>query len=193
MKECDKQHTGEIYLPSDPEIVKEQTKCLTLLAEYNATLPTEAERRRDLLQKLFAEIGEDCYIEPPFHANWGGRFCRFGKGIYANFGLTLVDDTEITVGDHTKFGPNVVLATGGHPLEPELREKSYQFNKPIRIGRNCWLGAGVIVLPGVTIGDNTVIGAGSVVTKDIPDNVLALGTPCRVVKPLPRLQSDLIP
>ena len=131
---------------------------------------------------MFAEIGEGCYIEPPFHANWGGRHIHFGKGVYANFNLTAVDDTHIYVGDYTMIGPNVTLATAGHPILPELREQAYQYNVSVRIGRNCWLGAGVIVLPGVSIGDDTVIGAGSVVTKDIPSGVVAVGNPCRVLR-----------
>jgi len=131
---------------------------------------------------MFAEIGEGCYIEPPFHANWGGKHVHFGKNVYANFGLTMVDDTHIYVGDATMFGPNVVVATGGHPILPELREKAYQYNASVKIGRNCWIGAGAILVPGVTIGDNTVIGAGSVVTKDIPANVVAVGNPCRVMR-----------
>ena len=105
-----------------------------------------------------------------------------GDYVYANFGLTCVDDTHIYIGEHTMIGTNCVLATANHPILPELREKAYQYNLPIRIGRNCWLGAGVIVVPGVTIGDNTVIGAGSVVTKDIPANVVAVGNPCRVLR-----------
>lgn len=129
---------------------------------------------------MFAEIGEGCYIEPPFHSNFGGGHCHFGKMVYANFNLTLVDDTHIYVGDYTMFGPNVTVATAGHPICPELREKVYQYNMPVHIGKNCWIGAGVLIMPGVTIGDNTVIGAGSVVTKDIPANVLAFGSPCRV-------------
>ena len=129
---------------------------------------------------MFAEIGEGCYIEPPFHSNFGGAHCHFGKNIYANFGLTLVDDTHIYVGDYTMFGPHVTVATAGHPIYPSLREKQYQYNMPVHIGRNCWIGAGVLIMPGVNIGDNTVIGAGSVVTKDIPANVLAFGSPCRV-------------
>ena len=100
------------------------------------------------------------------------------------FGLTCVDDTHIYIGEHTMIGPNCVLATANHLILPELREKAYQYNLPIRIGRNCWLGAGVIVVPGVTIGDNTVIGAGSVVTKDIPANVVAVGNPCHVLRPI---------
>ena len=152
--------------------------------EYNSLRPSETEKKAALLKEMFAEIGEDCYIETPFHANFGGAHVHFGKNVYANFNLTLVDDTHIYVGDYTMFGPNVTLATAGHPVLPELREKLYQFNLPIHIGRNCWLGAGVIVLPGVSIGDNSVIGAGSIVTKDIPSNVVALGNPCRVLRPI---------
>ena len=178
----DKMHTGELYLPGDEEIMKEQQMCLDKLYDYNMTRPTESEKREKLLKEMFAEIGEDCYIEPPFHANWGGKHVHFGKCVYANFNLTAVDDTHIYVGDYTMIGPNVTLATAGHPILPELRKEAYQFNMPIHIGKNCWLGAGVIVLPGVTIGDNTVIGAGSVVTKDIPSNVVAIGNPCRILR-----------
>ena len=175
-------HSGEIYYPSDDEIMKKQALCLEKLYDYNATRPLEAEKREQLLKEMLAEIGENCYIEPPLHANWGGHHVHFGNSVYANFNLTLVDDTHIYVGDYTMLGPNVVIATAGHPILPELREKAYQYNMPVHIGRNCWLGAGVIVLPGVTIGDNTVIGAGSVVTKDIPSNVVAVGNPCRVLR-----------
>lgn len=182
MKE--KMHTGELYLPGDAEIMKEQLACLDKLYDFNATRPTELAKREAMLKDMFAEIGEGCYIEPPFHSNWGGHHVHFGKGVYANFNLTLVDDTHIYVGDCTMLGPNVTLATAGHPVLPELREQGYQYNMPVHIGRNCWLGAGVIVLPGVTIGDNTVIGAGSIVTKDIPANVVAVGNPCRVLRPI---------
>ena len=182
MSNKDKMHTGELYLPGDEEIMKEQQMCLDKLYDYNMTRPTESEKREKLLKEMFAEIGEDCYIEPPFHANWGGKHVHFGKCVYANFNLTAVDDTHIYVGDYTMIGPNVTLATAGHPILPELRKEAYQFNMPIHIGKNCWLGAGVIVLPGVTIGDNTVIGAGSVVTKDIPSNVVAIGNPCRILR-----------
>ena len=175
-------HSGRIYDPADPQIAKEQLLCLDRLYDFNVTRPTELQKREQLLKEMFAEIGEGCYIEPPLHANWGGKHVHFGKQIYANFGLTLVDDTHIYVGDYTLLGPNVVLATAGHPIEPGLRQQAYQYNMPVRIGRNCWLGAGVVVLPGVTIGDNVVIGAGSVVTKDIPDNVIAVGNPCRVLR-----------
>lgn len=180
MKE--KMQCGELYLCEDPEILAEQRICLEKLYDFNQTRPSEMDKRTAMLNGMFAEIGEGCYIEPPLHANWGGHHAHFGKGVYANFNLTLVDDSHIYVGDYTMLGPNVVLATAGHPILPELREKVYQYNMPVRIGKNCWLGAGVLVLPGVTIGDNTVIGAGSVVTKDIPANVVAVGNPCRVLR-----------
>ncbi len=180
MKE--KMQNGELYLCEDAEILAEQRVCLDRLYDFNMTRPTELDKRTAMLKEMFAEIGEECYIEPPLHANWGGRHVHFGRNVYANFNLTLVDDSHIYVGDGTMFGPNVVISTAGHPILPELRELVYQFNMPVHIGKNCWLGAGVLVMPGVTIGDNTVIGAGSVVTRDIPANVVAVGTPCRVVR-----------
>ncbi len=175
-------HTGELYLPNDEEIMKEQLQCLDRLYEFNATRPLEQEKRQKMLKEMFAEIGEGCYIEPPFHSNFGGKHCHFGENVYANFNLTMVDDTHIYVGDYTMIGPNVTIATAGHPVLPALREKGYQYNAPVRIGKSCWLGAGVVVLPGVTIGDNVVIGAGSIVTKDIPSNVVAVGNPCKVLR-----------
>lgn len=182
MTQKEKMFSGDLYLPGDDEITEEQLKCLDMLYDFNQTRPTELKKRDEMLKEMFAEIGENCYIEPPLHANWGGKHCHFGKGVYANFNLTLVDDTHIYVGDCTLFGPNVVVATAGHPIDPGLREKTYQYNFPVRIGKNCWIGAGAVIVPGVTIGDNVVIGAGSVVTKDIPSNVVAVGNPCRVLR-----------
>ena len=178
----DKMHTGELYLPGDEEIMRHQLKRLDRLYDFNMTRPTELKKREEMLREMFAEIGDDCYIEPPFHSNFGGEHVHLGNHIYANFGLTLVDDTHIYVGDNTMFGPHVTVATAGHPIDPTLRAKEYQYNMPIHIGKNCWIGAGALILPGVTIGDNTVIGAGSVVTKDIPSSVVAVGNPCRVMR-----------
>lgn len=178
----EKMHSGALYLPMDEGILAEQFQCLERLYDYNQTRPLEQKKRAELLKGMFAEIGEDCYIEPPLHANWGGRHVHFGRAVYCNFNVTFVDDTHIYVGDYTELGPNVVVATAGHPILPELREKGYQYNAPVHIGRNCWLGAGVVVVPGVTIGDNVVVGAGSVVTKDLPSNVIAVGNPCRVLR-----------
>ena len=182
MTQKEKMHSGELYLPTDESIMEEQLVCLNNLYDFNQTRPTELDKREKMLKQMFAEIGEGCYIEPPLHANWGGKHCHFGKNVYCNFNLTLVDDTHIYVGDYSKFGPNVVIATAGHPILPELREKAYQYNAPVKIGKCVWLGAGVIVLPGIEIGDNCVIGAGSVVTKNIPANCVAVGNPCRVIR-----------
>lgn len=178
----EKMHSGALYLPMDEELFQEQMRCLDRLYDFNQTRPSELDRRAALLRELFAEIGEDCYIEPPLHTNWGGRHVHFGRNVYANFNLTLVDDTHIYIGDYTMLGPNVVIATAGHPLLPELREQGYQYNAPVRVGRNCWIGAGVVIVPGVNIGDNAVIGADSIVTKDVPANCLAVGNPCRVLR-----------
>ena len=178
----EKLHSGEIYDPAVPEIMQHQMVCLDNLFRYNQLMPSQQAEKQALLKQMFAEIGEGCYIETPFYANFGGRHVHFGNYVYANFNLTLVDDTHIYVGDETMFGPNVTIATAGHPIDPELRSRGLQFNMPVRIGKNCWLGAGVIVMPGVTIGDNVVIGAGSVVTKDIPSNVVAVGNPCRILR-----------
>jgi galactoside O-acetyltransferase len=155
-----------------------------MVMEYNNIPHVQPECREQMLHKMFAEVGEGCYVETPFYANMGGHHVHFGKNVYANYGLTLVDDTHIYVGDCTMFGPHVTIATAGHPIDPELRARGLQYNMPVRIGRNCWLGAGVIVMPGVTIGDNVVIGAGSIVTRDIPSNVVAVGNPCRVIRPV---------
>ena len=182
MTNLEKMHATMLYDPADGDIMAEQTACLDRLYDFNHTRPTEMEKRQTLMKEMFAEIGEGCYIEPPFHANWGGKHVHFGKFVYANFGLTMVDDTHIYVGDYTLFGPNVVVATAGHPIDPELRARGLQYNAAVRIGRNCWIGAGALIMPGVTIGDNTVIGAGSVVTRDIPAGVVAVGNPCRVMR-----------
>lgn len=178
----EKLHSRSLYRCTDDSMAAAQAECLERQYDYNQTRPLEAERRAALLKEMFAEIGEGCYIEPPLHANWGGRHVHFGKNVYANFGLTMVDDTDIYVGDYTMIGPHVTIATAGHPILPALREENCQYNLPVRIGRNCWLGAGVVVLPGVSIGENSVIGAGSIVTRDIPANVVAFGNPCRVVR-----------
>lgn len=177
----ERMQSQKIYCSDDDELIAEQTLCLEKLYDFNQTRPSETKKREALLKDLLAEVGEGCYIEPPLRANWG-RHTHLGKHVYANFNLTLVDDTDIYIGDHVMIAPNVVISTAGHPIDPALRKKVAQFNIPVRIGNNVWIGAGAIVLPGVTIGENSVIGAGSVVTKDIPANVVAVGNPCRVMR-----------
>lgn len=180
--EYQKLHDKDIYDPGSEPILKLQQSRMELLYDFNSTRPSEMDKRGELLKEMFAETGENCYIEPPLHSSWAGYHTHLGKNVYANFNLTLVDDTHIYIGDYTMIGPNVTIATAGHPILPSLREKALQFNMPVHIGKNVWIGAGAVILPGVTIGDNSVIGAGSIVTKDIPPQVLAVGNPCRVLR-----------
>ena len=182
MTEYEKMVKGLIYDPADEEIVNEQTQYLDNLWEFNQLKPSQLSEKMKYMKEMFAECGDNCYIELPFRANWGGHHVHFGSGIYANFNLTIVDDGHVYVGDRVMFGPNVVISTAGHPIEPTLRAKGLQYNKDVYIGENTWIGAGVIIVPGVRIGKNSVIGGGSVVTKDIPDNVIAVGNPCRVLR-----------
>lgn len=181
MNTRERMKNGQLYFCTDEEVAKEQLKCLDRLYDFNRTRPSEMPKRMALLKEILAEVGENCYVEPPLHANWGIN-THFGNNVYANFNLTLVDDCDIYVGDSVMFGPNVTIAVAGHPIDPDLRRKVAQFNIPVRIGNNVWIGAGAVILPGVTIGDNSVIGAGSIVTKDIPTNVVAVGNPCRVLR-----------
>ncbi|MCI5515119.1 MAG: sugar O-acetyltransferase [Oscillospiraceae bacterium] len=182
MTETEKMEKGLVYDCSAEEIMSVQTGFVKYMKEYNTLGLGDEKRMEELMPLMFAEVGPNTYVQPPFYANWGGAHVHFGEWVYANFNLTLVDDGHIYIGDHTMIGPNVTIATAGHPILPELREKEMQYNVDVKIGRNVWIGAGAIIVPGVTIGDNTVIGAGSVVTKDIPANVVAVGNPCRVMR-----------
>ena len=182
MTQYERMVNGLIYDPADDEIMKEQVVFQDMLWDFNQLKPSEYDKKQKYMKEIFAECGENCYIELPFHANWGGHHVHFGSGIYANSNLTLVDDGHIYIGDKVMFGPNVTIATASHPINPEIRDRGLQFNKDVHIGENTWIGAGVVIVPGVRIGRNTVIGAGSVITKDIPDNVIAVGNPCRVLR-----------
>lgn len=182
MTQFERMQAGLLYDPADPEIAAMQQPYLEKLHYFNKLRPSDTAAKEAYMREVFAECGENCYIELPFYANWGGYHLHLGSNIYANFHLTLVDDGDIFIADKVMIGPNVTIATAGHPVEPSLRARGLQFNKPVRIGENSWLGAGVTVLPGVKIGRNCVIGAGSVVTKDIPDNSVACGNPCRVLR-----------
>lgn len=176
-------HTGQLYSCNDTELVAAQAQQMEVLYDFNHTRPSDIARRNELLRELFAEVGDNCHIEPPLRANWGCH-THLGRNVYANFNLTLVDDTHIHIGDYVMMGPNVTLATASHPIAPGLRKRDLpsQFNRPVVIENNVWIGAGAMILPGVTIGANSVIGAGSVVTRDIPCNVVAVGNPCRVLR-----------
>jgi galactoside O-acetyltransferase len=177
-------HTEEIYDPNLKELMEEQQHYKNKLFVFNQTAPFEKDKRENLLNEMFREFGENSYIERPLNANWGGKFVHIGKNVYANFNLTLVDDTYIYIGDNVLIGPNVVIISGNHPTSPELRKKGLQYNQSVRIGNNVWIGSGSQILPGIEIGENSVVGAGSVVTKDIPANVMAAGVPCKVIREL---------
>ncbi|MBQ9472343.1 MAG: sugar O-acetyltransferase [Ruminococcus sp.] len=182
MTEYDRMVQGLNYDPLDEEIMREQQVYQDRLWAFNQLAPSDIAAKEAYMKENFAECGEGCYIELPFHANWGGHHIHFGSNVYLNSNCTLVDDGHIYIGDRVLIGPNVTIATANHPQQAELRAKGLQYNIDVRIGENSWLGAGVIVVPGVTIGKNAVIGAGSVVVKDIPDNVLAVGNPARVIR-----------
>ena len=149
MEQKERMDQGLIYDPADNRISTEQTSCLDAQYEFNATRPSEMKKRAALLKQMLGAIGENCYIEPPFRANWGGKHVYMGNNVYANFNLTVVDDGNIYIGDNVMFGPNVTIATANHPILPELREKGLQYNKDVHIGKNVWIGAGVVIVPGI--------------------------------------------
>ena len=177
----ERMESGRLYNSADESLQAKQRAFNELVYDFNATRPSEGEKRTHLLREIFAEVGEATWIEPPLRANWGSH-THLGSHVYANFNLTLVDDTHVYIGDYVMIGPNVTITAAGHPVDPDLRREAMQFNFPVRIEENVWIGAGAILLPGVTVGKNSVIGAGSVVTRDIPENVVAVGAPCRVLR-----------
>ena len=183
MTEKEKMEAGLLYDPNQTEFASEQMARQDRLHEFNSLKPSQREEQRRYMKEIFAECGENNYIQRPLYANWGGKHVHLGSNIYANFNLTLVDDGHIFIGDWVQFGPNVTVVTAGHPVLPELRKEPFlQFNKDVHIEEGVWIGAGAVILPGVTIGKWSVIGAGSVVTKDIPAGVVAYGNPCRVAR-----------
>ena len=182
MTQEERRDAGLIYDTCDKDILEKQRPFKEKLWALNQIKPWETAEKEAYMKEVFAECGEKCYIELPFHASWGGHNVHFGSGIYANFNLTLIDDGHIYVGDRVLFGANVLVATANHPFHAKLRRQEMQYVRDVHIGENVWIGSGAIILPGVTIGKNSVIGAGSVVTRDIPESVLALGVPCRVVR-----------
>lgn len=162
----------------------EYYRYLQMMEEYNAAgyTPEGEEKKRRILKELFAEAGEGAYLQAPYHAMWGGHHVHLGKNVYINFNATFVDDANIYIGDGTMIAPNVTIIAASHPVSPKLRAEGYGCNEPVHIGKNVWIASNVTILPGVHIGDNSVIGAGAVVTKDIPENVLAVGSPARVLR-----------
>ncbi len=175
---------GEVYDASDIHIMAKQELYKTTVNRYNRTSGFFPSYRMHLLKKIFAECGKNVYVEPPFHANFGGRHVHVGNDFYANFNLTLVDDGEIHIGNGCMFGPNVTIITASHPTIPEERAGGLQFNKDVKIGNDVWLCSNVSILPGVTIGDGAVVAAGAVVNKDVPPRTLVAGVPAKIIRPL---------
>lgn len=159
----------------------ERAACKAIIYEFNLLKPDEQERIPEILKKLFGKAGKNIWIEPPFHCDYGWNI-EAGENFYANYGLTILDVGKVTFGNNVMIAPNVSIYTAGHPVHPDSRNSGYEYGIPITIGNNVWIGGSVVILPGVTIGDNAVIGAGSVVTKDIPGDVIAAGNPCRVIR-----------
>lgn len=172
---------GDLYIADDPVLEEESLAARDLMSAYNNLSARERPRRRELLEELLGSIGERTEIRAPFFVDYG-KHISFGSHCFANYGLLALDVATITIGDHTQIGPNVQLLTPTHPIDPDLRRSGWEAAEPITIGANVWLGGGVIVCPGVSIGDNTVVGAGSVVTRDLPANVVAVGNPARPIK-----------
>ncbi len=180
----ERKNQGKLYRTDDPDLRKIQLSQLKLQEEFNRTSVSDQNRRIPLLQKMFEEFGKGSFVEGDIHANWGGYFCRVGKNVYINFNLTMVDDGPILMEDDVMIGPNVTLISGSHPNDPELRKALWQYTDPIVIHKNAWIGAGAILLPGVEIGENSIIGAGSVVRKSVPADCIAAGNPCRILRKL---------
>ncbi len=180
---------GDLYIADDPELAEHRAVALDVMNAYNATSERQRPLRDRLLSELLGPIGQGTEIRPPFYVDYGSHI-TIGARCFANFGLVALDVAPITIGDDVQIGPNVQLLTPTHPVEPELRRQQWEAAKPIEIGDNAWLGGGAIVLPGVTIGGNTVVGAGAVVTRDLPANVVAAGNPARVVRVLDGTGND---
>lgn len=172
---------NEMAYISTNEIMQEQLKVKKIFREYNSVMPFDIKRGRELIAKSGIKHGTEIYLEPPFYCEYGSHI-EIGDYFYANTGCLISDVGKVVIGDHVMFGPRVCIITTGHPIHPVSRNSGYEYGIPITIGNNVWIGGNVTVCPGVTIGNNTVIGAGSIVTKDIPDNVVAVGNPCHVLR-----------
>jgi maltose O-acetyltransferase len=174
---------GDMYIADDPELAAEAQRARGLLDEFNRSAADAVDERHRILRQLLAGFGADSELRPPFYCDYGYQI-RIGARTFVNFGLVALDVAAITIGDDVQIGPNVQLLTPLHPVEAEPRRAKWEAAKPITIGSNVWLGGGVIVLPGVSIGENTVVGAGAVVTRDLPADVVAVGNPARVRRSL---------
>jgi maltose O-acetyltransferase len=190
MTEREKMLAGALYDASDPELVRLRKRARALMRAYNASTEEQPDERQRLIRALFGRVGARAEIEPPFYCDYGAHIFA-GDRLYMNFGCVVLDPNEVHLGDNVFLGPRVQILTATHPLEAAERIRGPELGYPVRIGNNVWIGGGAIICPGVTIGDDTTVGAGSVVVKDLPARVLAVGNPCRVVRTLaeaPRIE-----
>lgn len=177
---------GELYIVNDPELAVMNKKNRRLMYEFNHSKFDEGERRKTIIKKLLGKTGKNVHFEPPFRCDYGTHI-TVGENFYANFDCIMLDVAPITIGDNVMFGPRVGVYTAGHPIDHEIRVSGLEFGTAITIGNNVWVGANAVINPGVTIGDDVIIGSGSVVTKDIPSNVVAVGNPCRVLREVDKI------
>lgn len=191
MTEKEKAAAGMLYDANyDKEILDDRARAKELTFQYNSIAPWHSDQRKDLLKTILAKIGENFTVEVPFYCDYGYNI-EIGENFFSNMNLVILDGAKVTIGDNVFIAPNVSLYTAGHPLDVKQRNAGLEYAYPITIGNNVWIGGNVVILPGVTIGDNAVIGAGSVVTKDIPTNALAVGNPCKVVKEIDNNSSNI--
>lgn len=180
-REKEKMLSGELYKSFDAELLAERQRAKEIVFRYNSLQPSMIEERNELLKSLFGSVKGNFFIEPPFRCDYGCNI-EIGENFYANYNLVILDCAKVTIGDNVLIGPNVGIYTAGHPLHFELRNEEWEFACPITIEDNVWIGGNVVLNPGVTVGRNSVVGSGSVVTKDIPANVVVAGNPCRVIR-----------
>lgn len=174
-------HKDPVDIQQEQELEAQRKRCKEVMFDYNSTRPSEDGKRYEILKSILGDCPEKVFIENPVHMSYGSHV-HLGEYFYANFNMVIVDDMDVYIGDRVMVGPNVTICTTGHPVYPQYREMVAHYSLPIHIGNNVWIGANSVILPGVTVGDNTVIGAGSIVTRDIPANVVAVGNPCRVMR-----------
>jgi acetyltransferase-like isoleucine patch superfamily enzyme len=179
--EKEKSLNGKLYKAADHELYKERQNTKELIFRFNSLPPSDVATRNEIIRKLFCKTGENFIIEPPFHCDYGSNI-SIGNNFYSNFNLIILDCAKTEIGDNVLIGPNVGIYPAGHPVHHGLRNLEYEFAFPVNIGNNVWIGGSVVINPGITIGDNSVIGSGSIVTKDIPANVVAAGNPCKVIR-----------
>lgn len=197
MQEEQRLLAGKLFNPGNSELKKIKLRTHNLCIRYNKILEHKIKKRQSIIQKIFKNVDESAFFQGPIYIHYGTH-TTIGKRLFANFNFTIQDDAEVSIGDDCSFGPNVTIVTPIHPLVgeerlgvriPEAKDLKLCYAKPVKIGNNCWFGANVTICPGVTIGDDVVIGAGSVVTKDLPNNVFAAGVPCKVIREITKVDS----